>query len=987
MTTVQSERCQTASLEVSSEGSSGQPPSTSGAEPSNRRLTLELLCIFLLALCVRLTYNLWLPHINNFAACDAYEYIQNARALIGLGGMPASMLPDCLAVLSGKASASATHAVQSALSGMKDFAISGPVFPVYLALTLLLGGAAQLPDYAAWSQMLVGQSVMSALTCVLIALTASECFDKRTGRVAGIFSALYPGFIIASGRLYSESFACTLLALLCWFVVRGFRTGGNSLAVVFLSGLTMGSLQLARSVMAVLSLAMVPITLWQSATRQMPAAGLKKRLTALAGVLLTLSLGFAVPAVPWICFQKLAFGGGGLVVDRVGRYNFFVGNNSDIGGWLSYPYPDGRNVESTSFPQLFKNAVAKSSERWFKLMLDKPGRLFKFPWNDFKTPIGPLGHAGQVVFHQMLLMLAAAGVSFATFTAVGSAEAGAPEKKRPRLAGRLFLMGLFLFHCIYYLFITVPRYNLTAIPEVIVFAAAGLIAFVDLSKWKNTKSPMLAVLGFCSLFCILLWSPILALLQELFPGASPNTVLLAGCVFKGVVMLALTTVTLSLISRLSGSVRAASVQTVVLAAVLAPVLCLPVRANGRWFEWCCNLSVSRGVVSQTLRLPCTDQRITERDVYLIFDGDGVRQFADGLSVRVNGLSLKDRPIVPGMALAEDFDRPLEVSARTYQREGERQWDMLAAGAGMGNIDLRQWSLVLLPQDLVAATCARAREEKREYAEFKVELTNGSSEPLKVFGSYKHQPRDRALPSVGVYSWEKCFYGVENPFGLTDTRYDIKAPSKHVLWQASDLSDEIGLQTGAYNMGILLSPPAVARTKCSGVPYPARGGSAGGIRFDSDRPILSSPLPQATLSAQGRDVCEVRTKAPRCASGTLLLARLRGKLKTTSKDVTGAVAIAATYGASNSALVYRSPWVPRCQKPATNWREFEVVVPLPATLVNSSMSSVDLTLSCADPDFGYRNVYKKLQGEATFSDLRLEIYELPSNPLGLGHLVY
>ncbi len=1043
---------------------------------SARIWVVSLFSTFAFALLLRLSFNLWIPHVNNFAACDAYEYIQNARALSTLAGASPGFLQDCLTCLCGTANQYTAQSVQSNFAAMKDFAISGPSFPVYLALSLFVSGAAQLPDYAAWPQLLTGQSILSALMCVFIALTTKECFDRRTGIVAGIFAALYPGFIVASGRLYCESFACTLLTMLCWLVVRGFRKGGNSLMLIFLSGFFMGTLQLARSVMAALSLVLIPLTAIQvfnkssassgkhsgarpddgkhsavqshhntgatagstvgaGSADKLPCHGSQLESTVIESescdrpgsaasgtqhsevavpvgsikvhhyrlfregkgrvlaALIVLALGFAVPAAPWLCFQKLAFGGGGLVVDRVGRYNFFVGNNSDIGGWLSYPYPDGRGVESQGFSQLFQFAVGRSPERWIKLMMDKPARLFKFPWNDFKTAIGPFDHTSQVTFHQILFALAAAGLAFGSlrYLQLPGRRPDQDATDRAQIYGRLFLLGLFAFHCIYFLFITVPRYNLTAIPVVITFAAAGCCALLQQLKSKSTRSSTLALAGFCCAMAVLLWSPVVALLCEVFPGMSLTAVLILSCVLKVICLSTITSVAISLISRLDSVHRdAARLQAGLLALILAPVLCFPVRANGRWYEWSANLSVARGAVRQTLRVPCGDDRLTHRDLYVIFDTDGVKQFADGLSVRVNGISLREQPVIPGIALAETFDRVLEITPGVYQREGERQWDSLAEGAARGNLDLRQWSMILVPREFVAAACRRAAEEHQSFVEFKVDLANSSAQPIKLFGSYQQSVKERSIPSVAVSSWEKCFYGVENPAGLTDTRYDIKVPSQHVEFSTSDLSDEAGLQTGCFNIAMLLAPP-----RANGVlPNNLPGSSAASEGLADSaaahtRLVSCSPLPDTTLSAERREVCDVKVKAPPVGDGgsAVLVARLRGKIRTSAGDVTGSVLISSEYADPTTLLVYKSPWGPRCQRPSMTWQEFEVVVPLPAKLNGRSSARFGINLSCADPDFGYKNVYHKLQGNVAFSDLRLEVFELPGNPLGLGHLVY
>lgn len=731
--------------------------------------------------------------------------------------------------------------------------------------------------------------------------------------------------------------------------------------------------------MAVVTLAMLPLTVVSRKKGQISRAFVANSAMALV----VFAAGFCVPALPWLGFQKLAFGGGGLVVDRVGRYNFFVGNNVDIGGWLSYPYPDGRGVESRSFPQLFKEAVSKSPERWSKLLLDKPARLFKFPWNDFKTPVGPINHAGQVVFHQAILLCGALGLIFCTFCRIGS---DAPVIDRASIYARSFVVALFAFHCIYFLFITVPRYNLTAMPEVIVFAGAGLVAVFELFRSAVTRSRASSLVVSLAALMALLWLPLVPLSAAVFPGITPVATLWIVAAFRSLALLAVTAAAVSLLPN-SGYVRAARWQTIIFAVLVAPALCFPARANGRWYEWSANLDFSHPPLRQVLSIPVRDGRLVRGDVYVMFDSLGVHQFADGLSVRVNGISLKDQPVIAGMSLAESFERVLEVSPGVYQREGERQWDMLSAAAGLGNIDLRQWCLVLIPQELVTAACRRAMETGSQDMQLEVEISNSADVPLTVFGSYKQNNRERIIPSVDVYSWEKCFYGVENVEGLTDTRYETKVRASSINWSDTDLSQStVGRQTGATNIAVLVAPEPIARARHAGAAVDDGGQTESTAHT---RIISSSPLASAELDAKRGSVCDVKLSAPVTGSGCgPVLVRLRGKIRSSDESVTGSVAIAGSFAGKNAvSSVYKSAWTPRVLKSGSGVRDFEVVVPMPLQLKEQSLAGLGVTLSCADPDFGYKNVYRALDGTVTFEDLRLDIFELAESPLGLGHVVY
>src|SRR5262249_49698203 len=132
--------------------------------------------------------------------------------------------------------------------------------------------------------------------------------------------------------------------------------------------------------------------------------------------------GMSILLVPWLVFEKAAYNKLSLTVDRVGHYNLFIGTNTATQGFLSYPYPDGRGIEEKSFATLIMQAAKRSASRFFKLVLDKPARLLKAPWNDFRCPIGPFEYKAQVALHEAILLLSIIGVLLSAFLMPGGDE-------------------------------------------------------------------------------------------------------------------------------------------------------------------------------------------------------------------------------------------------------------------------------------------------------------------------------------------------------------------------------------------------------------------------------------------------------------------------------------------------------------------------------------------------------------------------------------
>lgn len=957
----------------------------------NKIWFLELTGLFLLALLIRCAFNFWIPHVNNFAACDAFEYINNGQALMQLAAQPANFWQTCITVLTGNADAESLKLVKEGLAPLKDFYISGPVYPAVLALNIVAFGGTVGNVHNVWPALLFGNSAVSALTCVFISLIGREAFDKREGRIAGLIAALYPGFIVNSGRLYSETFACFLLSALVYLTVRGFRERGNNLVLVFLSGFLAAALQLTRSVMSVLSLALIPVTAIQQ-------HGRKKLI-----FLLPFALGFTLIAAPWLAFQKLAFGGGGLVVDRVGHYNFFIGNNVDTQGWLSYPYPDGRNVEATSFPQLFTTAFKKSPARWVRLMLDKPLRLFKYPWNDFRTPIGVFDFRSQVIFHECILFLSCLGLALCTFLSSGRK----PYKRQ--LCSRVFLAGLFAFHCIYYLFITVPRYNLTSIPEMILFAAAALGTISRAWQEKKTRSTSL----FLSLSCIVLFCQLRLMVVG---NQAIETAIIINAIVRLVFFAGFLFFCIKLVKQTEGYRKIALAFTAALALALTPLIALPLRANGRYQEWHDYLKPGERA-QQIIHLPRTELK---KAIYLLIDSEGVKQTSDGIELSVNGQNLEG-PFLPSMAFAEDFDRFLDLGNNSVQREGERMWDSLTNSADCGNLDLRQWSMIAIPPAVLEKAAHQSESDQTKDIELNVQIKNTGKQALPIYGSYDTGSKERILPSIASYSWEKVFYGVENDAGLTDTRYDIKVPASTLVTRSPEIRKEGPAESGVINLALLVAPPVpedVQDKESSSQNLPL-GSTQNKIpaktlpsvkhnavswteiaSFDlppflqvskksgSDFSIKLATLPGSKEHSSNAAIDMKSAGESEVSADTVWLFDVKGTSKVTAGTACPAADLITTYRKQDgTSYTYKSSFSPRRLPRGENGEKvpFEFVVPIKPIVQGARVELATLNLHLTTRESQYLNIQKQPEGSIDFES-RIRVLSLPTNPIGLGHQV-
>lgn len=90
---------------------------------------------------------------------------------------------------------------------------ANPVLPTYLAAVFHVAGESH-------AAARVGQALMGALTCVVVAATATRLLGARVGLVAGLLLALYAPHVYLSGVFYAECLFTLLIALTVHCAVR-----------------------------------------------------------------------------------------------------------------------------------------------------------------------------------------------------------------------------------------------------------------------------------------------------------------------------------------------------------------------------------------------------------------------------------------------------------------------------------------------------------------------------------------------------------------------------------------------------------------------------------------------------------------------------------------------------------------------------------------------------------------------------------------------
>ncbi|MCA9818155.1 MAG: glycosyltransferase family 39 protein [Candidatus Obscuribacterales bacterium] len=692
---------------------------------------------FLIALGLRLWFAFGDEHQVLFNACDASEYVEKAAEIQDFLNKPLSFWLDTLAYLTGQLSPEKVAVLQQSYRNLEELCIrSGPLYPLFIYFSCVCGG-----DNVSQTDLFMPvlmQCLTSALVPALLVYIGARLWDLKTGATAGFLAALYPGFIVNSARLLTEPFACFWLIAALSLTIRSDTQKRLRPLSAIATGICLGLMQLSRSALSLVSI------IFAGFASILPAV--EKRAGRLAYLAL-LVVGIAVPLVFFAGLQYLATGKPDLMVDRLSRYNLFVGMNWDSAGWLVFPYPNFSSMVESNHLEILKVKFESGPWQFFSLLLDKAPRLFSFPWNDFKTPIGIFSFESQVIYHQCCLFFALIGIGIGL-----GKELSFGFLKSGRV---LMLLTIIMAHFSYMAFITLPRYALTAIPIILLFSAVGLIWLYELAKNRTTQKEFLLLCGSALAIFVLTRVGILDIIAGTLPFITPFAILVLITIAK---FLAGAGVLLALSMALRQSQEKSRWHHIAIFAVgilSIPLMALPLNAYGNPYEW----RKKNTTIAETIKLPSGLVIPESGRLYLMIDGRSIDPASAKL--QINSVSLTEPPL-PLMPFIQ-YTYPQEVTS-----EGTVKYDLesiiasIMRAVGGTNADLRQWFLYAVPDEI-----ARAQKPLEAKIECK---KDGEAE---IFGSYTTKKDQAIVPDFFRYSFEKAFYGIENPKGLSDTRYTTK----------------------------------------------------------------------------------------------------------------------------------------------------------------------------------------------------------------------
>lgn len=188
-----------------------------------------------------------------------------------------------------------------------------PAYPTFIAVVYTLFGTSP-------RAVRVVQIILSALTCVLLAIAAGHIAGENGLLFAGIFAALHPFFIFYSVQLLSETLTLFWISMV-WVL---FFRSKKSMFLMVLIGVFWGLASLTRSIF--LPLAMAPIM------------GMLLYAPQRGRTIVFFCIGIMIVVLPW-SMRNTALHGAFVPISTNGGYNFYLGS----AGYQSW---SGRSTES-----------------------------------------------------------------------------------------------------------------------------------------------------------------------------------------------------------------------------------------------------------------------------------------------------------------------------------------------------------------------------------------------------------------------------------------------------------------------------------------------------------------------------------------------------------------------------------------------------------------------------------------------------------------
>jgi 4-amino-4-deoxy-L-arabinose transferase-like glycosyltransferase len=339
-----------------------------------------------------------------------------------------------------------------------------PGYPLFVAVVYSLFGRS-------WLVLRILQAAFGAATCVLTCKLGTRLLTRRSGILAGLILAVYPGHIFWSWRVMGEALYMMLLVLGVLLAID--LSQRPQIARAMIVGLVVGYAQLVKS-----NLFLFPpfLLVWFLITAR---AGIPQRIRCVAALVLGLALMSAItPLANLISPMRQAV----LLPGNAG-YSLWAGNNPLVDGcYISAEYtPEGKAyIESHGLTEQLERADPAERDRIFRTlaltwMRENPGKFLLLCLKKLNNSFGLFPRAA--IFERDPR---AAVVHLLTYGPVAAfALAGIIATRRRWRDFSLLYLAILSYVVSVVLFFGTPRYTILIIPFLVVFASYPMALCFD----------------------------------------------------------------------------------------------------------------------------------------------------------------------------------------------------------------------------------------------------------------------------------------------------------------------------------------------------------------------------------------------------------------------------------------------------------------------------------------------------------------------------
>ncbi len=573
--------------------------------------------------------------------------------------------------------------------------LSGPVLPAYLAIIFLTDFG---NDFAA---VRTANAILDSLCMLLLMLVAVRLTGKRAAILAGILYLIYLPFILLTGMVSPEPITIllillTLYAILLWY-------DKQKPKYIYLTGLALGLLVLTKPTAVLLFIPFGAGFIYDN----------RKDIRKLIKPLIKAALPFLLMTVPWFIITSIYFDRPAIRDPEYSTSNLRSSSSIVHEGYdLDYVNPD-------FWLAPLSHTIINNPLEYGRLLLKKFSRLWSRPFNEMNLTF-VMNQTISTVVHFVIVITGLFGVFYIFI-----------DSRK----GMIFLLLIPLYYTIIHIiFHSLARYNLDAMPIIMVASSLVIIKIYDFShemlKSADIREVIVEIILFLAGGGFILFFPYWPVIT-LLGGRAGATVLV---IIKTIIFL---TIAYYLYKILSGKIGInKSLKVISIPVILLTLLILVLGvATDNWAEWKCRL-INRGQAAGV--------RIYFPENFRIQPGDLCRVVIDMVA--------NHNRKTPFLFMTNDqtapfyFDRS-PVSDFYYHKTTYNVFQLIY---GIGMEDMRNWRSIPLNSQTVNQLL-----DKFGYLDFKIQSSNSVSNGnsfIDIFGYYPSGSPDEAnVPSMSYYA--------------------------------------------------------------------------------------------------------------------------------------------------------------------------------------------------------------------------------------------